>query len=183
MREVRCADCSTLLATGGVPPQPCPECGSESIAVSASVQPFGPAELDITAKLRTVARSSNDARAYIRQLQVAIGAAEAALDARKVTEIHEAVKQALEAIHELDDGRRERGEWEQAGWSQDQIGTWRGLVGARNGVHHNNVPCVGLHSPAEGDDRLRWEIEQAAIEKLDSKGQQRDYAAHVAQRK
>ena len=93
---------------------------------------------------------------------------------------NEAVKQALEAIHELDDGRRERGEWQQTGWSEDQIAAWRGLVGARNAVHHNNVPCVRLHSPAEGDDRLRWEIEQAAIEELESKGQKRDYAAHVA---
>jgi hypothetical protein len=85
---------------------------------------------------------------------------EAAADARDVGRAQAAVKQALEAIHELEDGRRKRGEWSNASWTPDELGVWQALIGARNGAHHFSshvVHSVGGSNHTPSRDDLRWE--------------------------
>jgi hypothetical protein len=74
----------------------------------------------------------------------------------------DAVKSALEAIHELDDGRRKRGEWSWAGWTSDEQGLWQTHIGARNASHHSSSGVVTLRVDGNGASLL-WDIAPQTI--------------------
>lgn len=166
---VNCLDCGTQLSAGQDRPPPCPNCGSERKVVSAEVTISAGATLATTASVR----STNKADGRVRQLDKAISEIEATVGS--ISDEQAATKQALEAIHELEDGRRERQEWSQTGWGHANIGLWHGLIGARNAAHHSDSPIV------ERDDAgLKWDVDASAIQGLPSTRQQAEYNNRLA---
>jgi hypothetical protein len=85
-----------------------------------------------------------------------------------------AVKQALEALHELSDCRG-RGEWSNASWTRAQRESWLAHMGARNAAHHTSSTVVEIRSASQADNRVRWCIEPTAIASLHSKDQAKAY--------
>ena len=138
-----------------------------------------PASLAMNVELTLRARSANDAKASVGTLNNAVAELEDALGVGHVGRIQDAVKLALEAIHELEDARK-RGEWSQAGWDADAVGLWRGLNGARNASHHSASHIVVFQTVSDRDDCALWDIEPAAIADLRSERQQIEYNARLA---
>jgi hypothetical protein len=126
------------------------------------------------------ARSANDAAARGRQLRQAVGDITTAVDKGRISDTQKATKQALEALHELEDCRSKRQEWSQTGWDQTSLDLWTGLTGARNAAHHLASPIVVVSSGGQADDRVRWDVEASAVQQLQSSKQQAAYTRQVA---
>jgi hypothetical protein len=173
--SVRCSDCDTVLPTGESPPPPCPSCGSDRRVVTASITNT----IGITDSIEYVVSASNDAKARVRQFAGAIAALEIALDEHRVSETQDATKRALEALHELKDDLDVRQEWSQAGWDENAIGLWHGLLGARNAAHHQPVSIVTRHSGRPRDESLLWSIEPAVIATVHKERERVEYSARL----
>jgi hypothetical protein len=173
--SVRCTDCDTHLPTGENPPRPCPNCGSDRRTVTASIT----ATVGVATSIEYAVSASNDAKARVRQLADAITALDIALDEHRVSEIQDATKRALEALHELKDDLDERQAWSQIGWDENAIGLWHGLLGARNAAHHQPVSIVTRHSGRSRDESLLWSIEPAAIATLHKARECAEYNARL----
>jgi hypothetical protein len=154
---------------------PCPECGSEARDVKVRLV----ASVGFGTNMETAARSANDVDSRARQLDSAIADIGAAVADGRPSAAQDATKRALEAIHELADCLK-RGEWVQTGWSADDVGLWHGLIGARNASHHTSSEIVVLRSGEQPDERLRWDLDAAAIAELDSKRQRAESSARAA---
>ena len=85
----------------------------------------------------------NDSR-YIDR-EGAVLTLEQAIDAGSVSDAQDALKRALEAVHELADCLQ-RNEWVQADWTPDELGLWHAHIGARNAAHHTSSAVAVLHS-------------------------------------
>jgi hypothetical protein len=178
MRRVACSQCGTALpltsATGG-PREPCPSCGGTAITVSVE----GGATVTAVAGASYVVQSSNAAASRRDHLTDALADVESAVDANNVREAQTAVKRALELIHELNDCER-RHEWTQAGWTPAELELWTAHIGARNAAHHTSSGVVAIHSDPARDNRLRWDLDAAAISSLRFPDQGRQYNRHLA---
>lgn len=175
-----CGECSTTLEPWVGEPSsrpPCPSCGStiRSFVRGASE------ELGLSASLSYVVRSPNEAKARRRRLEDALSAVEQAVTTNTISKAQDALKQALEAIHELNDGLgKTPSEWSQSEWDGDEIGLWRAHVAARNAAHHGPDMVVALYSEGALDEHLRWELSAPAIVSMHWKAQQREYNARLA---
>jgi hypothetical protein len=175
-----CTQCSTTLEPWlGEPSSrpPCPNCGStiRSFARGASE------DLGLSGSLSYVVRSPNEAKARRRRLEDALAAVEEAVLTNTISTAQDAVKQGLEAIHELNDGLgKTPSEWSQSDWDGDEVGLWCAHVGARNAAHHESDVVVALYSEGATDEHLRWELSASAIASLRSNAQQREYNARLA---
>jgi hypothetical protein len=99
---------------------------------------------------------------------------------RRISEAQCAAKNALEALHGLEDGRRKRGEWTYASWTAEEIEEWNGLMGIRNAAHHLSVRAVVLVGGSDhvsSDEDLQWTTDTLAI---DSNVQAAAYASRLA---
>jgi phage-related tail protein len=175
-----CAECSTSLEAwegDSASRPPCPNCGA---TVNAFVR--GASEqLGLSGSLAYVVRSPNEAKARRRRLEDALTAVEEAVSTNTISKAQDALKQALEAIHELNDGlQKQPSEWSQSEWEEDEIGLFRAHVGARNAAHHESDVVAALYSAGASDEHLRWELSAAAIASLRSEAQQREYNARLA---
>jgi hypothetical protein len=177
-----CAECSTALepwegdATGR---PPCPNCGATARAFVRGASE----QLGLSGSLSYVVRSPNEARARRRRLEDALAAVEEAVSTNTISKAQDALKQALEAIHELNDGlNKTPAEWSQSKWAKDEIGLWLAHVGARNAAHHESDVVAALHSGTVSDERLRWELSAASIASLRSQAQQLELNARLAGR-
>ena len=174
-QTAKCSACGTAL-TVGVPGH-CPACGSEQRTVAVEMS------ISVGMQIHTTyaVTGSNGAEAGILQLHQALDLLDDIVVGGPIQDVQVATKRALEAIHELEDGRRVRSEWQQTGWGADQLGLWQGLLGARNAAHHSSSPVVTRHGPNshEREDRLRWHLEPQAIRSLRSKDQRREYNARL----
>jgi hypothetical protein len=131
------------------------------------------AAVEIDSALSLTVGTTNSAAARMRQLVNAIDALESAIDANRIGEVQEALKRALEAIHELADCRA-RGEW-RPDWDDEGEGLWRAHIGARNAAHHTSSPLAVLRSDAARDERLLWALQSSAITGLRSERQASEY--------
>ena len=176
-KRVTCSTCGAELEpTADTQPRtPCSECGGtgRSIAVEVAM------ELELAASASWVARSGNTPLARRHEIESALAAVEAAVEAGKTGEAQKAVKRALEAVHQLNDCLA-RGEWARMRWTPDDRGLWTAHIGARNAAHHTSATVVALHSGDRTDDRLRWDIDSAAIAGLRYKQQAGEYTTHLA---
>ena len=111
----------------------------------------------VTESASWTARTTNAALTRRRELEGALTAVETGVAANNVSTAQSALKQALEAIHELSDCLA-RGEWTQDGWTADDRGLWYAHVGARNAAHHESAALAALHSDGDRDYRLVWEM-------------------------
>lgn len=175
-----CAECSTVLelwaGDAGERP-PCLDCGSAVRTFARGVSD----QLGLSSSLSYVVRSPNEAKARRRRLEDALSAVEQAVSANTISAAQDGVKQALEAIHELNDGlRKTPPEWSRGAWDEDDIGLWCAHVGARNAAHHQSDTVVALYSDGPSDEHLRWELSPSVIASLYSKTQQREYNARLA---
>jgi hypothetical protein len=173
--SIRCSDCDTPLPSEGNPPRPCPKCGSDRRTVTASLT----TTIGFATKMEYAVSASNDAKARVGQLSEAIAALEIALDEHKVSETQDATKRALEALHELKDDLDKRQEWSQAGWDENAIGLWYGLLGARNAAHHQPASIVTRHSGRPRDESLLWSIEPTVIATLHKERERVEYEARL----
>ncbi len=176
---VTCAACGADLlsayVTAGAEREPCRACGATGIAVSLAVAD----EIDVADSLSWSTRTTNTAAARKRQLESALADVEQAVDGGSVSDAQDALKRALEAMHELSDCLK-RGEWVQAGWTADDLAVWHAHIGARNAAHHTSSALAPLHSHGTRDERLTWDIEQRAIASLPSPRQAGEYNARLA---
>jgi hypothetical protein len=85
--------------------------------------------------------------------------------------VQTAVKQALEALHELGDCAS-RGEWTRDGWSTTDEDLWHAHMGARNAAHHTSSAPVALHSD---QPRVTWDLDPQAVAELRSDRQRAAY--------
>lgn len=173
--SARCSDCNTPLPAGENPPRQCPNCGSDRRTVTASITNT----VGFTTKMEYAVRAANDAKARLGQLAEAITALEIALDEHRVTGTQEATKRALEALHELKDDLDKRQAWSQAGWDENAIGLWHGLLGARNVAHHQPATVVTRHSGRPRDESLLWSIEPSVIATLRKPRERVEYNARL----
>ena len=129
----------------------------------------------VTDRASWSAHTTNTGAARTRQLDAALDRVHAAVASNDVGAVQDALKQALEAVHELADCLR-RGEWSQDGWNDDERGLWIAHLGARNAMHHTSSALVVLHSDAVPDQRLMWE---SSID-VRSAQQQAEYSARLS---
>jgi len=173
--NARCTQCGAgwPTRTDG----PCEKCGCTSKTVDS-----GPIVISAgtTITVEHSVTSSNGAEAKARQLAAAVAAVDASIDTHIVGDAQDATKRALEAIHELSDCLTKRNEWAQAGWSEDELGIWHGLIGARNAAHHFASPVVTQHGQGPRESRLRWNVDLTVVAELNSPTQQREYVARLA---
>lgn len=106
---------------------------------------------------------------------------EQVIDAGSVSDAQDALKRALEAVHELADCLQ-RNEWVQADWAPDELGLWHAHIGARNAAHHTSSAVAVLHSDVGRDERLIWDMQDQAIASLRSQRQACNYASRLAGR-
>lgn len=178
-RRVLCLDCGAELEPtlpAGTTRPPCDRFGSRRINAQQSPH----VTVGISTSVRGVARSQNHAAARLHALRAAIDEVKAAADARDVGRAQRAVKQALEPIHELDDCRRNRGEWSNSSWTPSELGVWEALIGARNAAHHFSshvVQSVGGSNHTPSRDDLRWED---SLPPIDSAARASEYASRLA---
>jgi hypothetical protein len=154
-RVVTCGECGELLPDHHADPgerPPCPRCGGATISVAIAVHDSA----KVTDRASWSARTTNTSAARKRQLEAAAGSVDAAVASNDVGAVQDAVKQAVEAVHELADCLT-RGEWSQDGWNADERGLWIAHLGARNAMHHTSSALVVLHSDGVPDQRLMWE--------------------------
>jgi uncharacterized Zn finger protein (UPF0148 family) len=174
--NVVCSDCGTPLPVpDGDVNSPCPNCGSDRRTGKLA----GATGLKFTATAAWSASNSNDVQDRVRRLGEQVGNIEKAAESGGVTEAHDAIKSALEAIHELVDDLG-HGEWTQANWTPDELGLWTALIGARNAAHHKDSSIATFHSGRKRDDRLVWSIDETKIRRLRYKDQQREYLTRLA---
>jgi hypothetical protein len=144
-----------LAPAPSVPRPPCRQCGSNRMKVYVSVSDSAA----VTSSVHTEAASNNDSVARMGELRDAIARCRTAACERRISDAQAATKNALEALHGLEDGRRNRHEWAQSGWTSDELAEWTGLMGVRNAAHHLDTRVVVLvggsdHVPSEAD--LQW---------------------------
>ena len=173
--EHRCAECGEPWPAG----QPrCRACGSDRETAGAEIAQ----SLGLQGRLSYIARGSNAANARVVEFEQAIGEIDMLMAQNApINKVQTACKRALEAIHELEDSRRdERKEWEQTGWTVEQRGIWAGLNGIRGASHHESVPIVARHggdnAPA---DPLVWQLDQPTIAKIPSEDQRGEYRNRI----
>jgi hypothetical protein len=174
-QERMCADCTNTFfveATSEASPE-CPDCGSTDTSILVRLQ--AAEEFNFAEKLTWKKRAANAAIARRDELIGAVGRFDAVASAEDVRGAQRAVKQALEAIHELADCAK-RNEWSQADWSSDDLELWRAHIGARNAAHHTSTSVVAVHS--EGDPT--WDMDATAIASLRYESQQKAYNARLA---
>ena len=178
MKEVHCAGCGLPLPDldQAPEPRPCPRCGDERTSIRLCVSDSA----QVSESVWLTQSTENTAVTRVQALNSAIGAVVVALDEGKVEAAQAATKQALEAIHELDDGRRRRSEWTQDGWKAADIDLWLAHVAARNAAHHTSSSIVALHSGTAQNRILTWEINPEAIEGLHSGAQAAAYQRGLA---
>jgi hypothetical protein len=165
--EIRavCMDCDSELEpapTAGAPRPNCRNCGSDRARIYASIH----SSIGVSSSVRGQAASNNDSMARLGELRDAITRCRRATGARRISEAQWATKNALEALHGLEDGRRHRGEWSNSAWTADEIEVWKGFMGIRNAGHHSTLRVVVLiggsdHLPSEHD--LQWTTETLSI--------------------
>jgi hypothetical protein len=162
-----------MLADGRERP-PCPVCGATAINVAVAIAITVHPSISVS----YVARTTNTAATRRVALESAVRSIEQAVAGGSTHDSQQALKAALEAIHELGDCLR-RGEWAQAGWSVDDLVSWHAHIGARNAAHHTSSAIAATHSAVNLDDRLRWDIDPQAVASLQSQRQARDYLARL----
>jgi uncharacterized Zn finger protein (UPF0148 family) len=168
-----CSSCHSPISPNAEPNAPCPICGRTARTFNA--EPFT-VQQGQTAILRSSATSPNESIAHGRQLAQAVTNVESAAEARHVQQAQDATRYALELIHELNDDLTKRSEWSQAGWPQETLTKWEGLLGARNASHHKAATVVALTSdPAPNS--LRW---AEAIPAVNSQRQGKAYRDRLA---
>lgn len=174
-QERLCADCGKTFvaeATAEATPE-CPECGGTDTSILKHI--YAADEISFAEEVTWKKRAGNTATARRDELVGAVGRLDAAASAGDALDAQRAIKQALEAIHELADCER-RNEWSQAGWAPGDVELWRAHIGARNAAHHTSTSVVAVHS--DGD--LTWDIDATAVASLNSKAQQAAYNARLA---
>jgi hypothetical protein len=127
---------------------------------------------------------TNDALARRRGVEAAIEALKGAEPTGNLAEADKAIKAALTAIHGLNDEAVERkgdkrNSWTRSGWTPDERGLWKALVGARNGAHHSNWPPAVRAVDGGHGDCMRWNTEPPQLQYDD---QQKAYIKHLAGR-
>jgi hypothetical protein len=162
-----CRDCGRELGppVAGEPRPPCPVCFGKTVDVKQAIRVSGGGGASLAYEVRI----NNDAVARVVALVDALAEVEAQVAAHSTHNAQEALKRALEAIHELGDCRR-AGEWKQDGWSPDEIGLWIAHIGARNAAHHNSLPIVVRVGRSDRDDGLRWDVQPQALKNLRARG-------------
>lgn len=179
VQRVTCANCGAERPqeiAGDTEREPCPECGASGVSIEIALA----SELNLSSSVSWTAQSANSAPARRDALSAAIDDVEAAILAGQAGAAQGATKRALEAIHELDDGRRNRSEWAENGWTSAETELWRAHVGARNAGHHSSASIVALHGGTKTDDRLTWDLPASAVAGLHSAAQQKAYNARLA---
>ncbi len=188
-----CATCGTRLPVNETPRRPCPTCGgvvrsmsrsasdssnfSDSASVTTSAIRAASDAVSVSERSSWTARSENSVRARVRRLEDAIDDVAVGIESGTVAATQDATKRALEVVHELDDAARERNEWEQVDWAEDDVGVWEALVGARNASHHSSSIVVELHSDGDADSRLRWAVN---AEKIRGQRKREEYESRLA---
>jgi hypothetical protein len=138
-------------------------------------------EIDVAGSLSWMTRTPNTPESRRRAFESAVAEAVAAVDAGDARPATNAVKAALEAVHELDDSRR-RGEWSDAAWTPGESGLWQAHLAARHAAHHQSayvVHLVGGGAHTRSRDDLRWE---GTLPPIDSQALASEYASRLAGR-
>ena len=121
--------------------------------------------------VRAYAPATQDPNTRLRELDHAIGLLEARVQASGSTDAHREVNAALQAIHALKEGGLKR-----RGWSETQSKIWQGILGARSVAYHKGETVIRLWS-WEGEDRLRWQIDDT--DKIRSPDQRQAFIDYV----
>lgn len=144
---------------------PFEECGGAGIATAMS----GTVVAQVRASASYSVVASNGAVGKSHQLDAGVDGVSSAVQRNDAGAGQHAVKQALEAIHELEDCRR-RGEWSSGSWSTQENELWLAHIAARNAAHHLSGELVALHGDTDADpsseDRLRWELSAGTLAEL-----------------
>jgi hypothetical protein len=149
-----CLNCGRELPAEyaqGAAIEPCPACGHVAELEVALTERRGVGDDG-----RASVAVSNDAVSRLAALDRSIAGLERALAAADARGAHNAVKAALEALHELGDDSLKRGEWSKDDWSAEDRELMAGLAGARNAAHHKSAAVVALEFGTDRVRDLRW---------------------------
>jgi hypothetical protein len=184
-QHITCSACGVDLAGSAEPGSRCPACGDTGRTVHLGLV----RETNTVLPITLLARNPNSPRDRRRTFESALSAVQAAIDDNSAGAAQDAVKAALEMIHELEDGRRKpRFEWTLTGWTPAEEDQWRAHVGARNAAHHYSSEAHGIVALGSGDhrdDRLTWDVDpkaSAGVRKHSKYGplQAKAYEDHLA---
>ena len=151
------------MPSGNEKRQPCSNCGGTGRKIMQTLSDT----VRVSDGMEFAVQPSNAVAGKYSQFKSAMAAVLHAQKENSAGALQRLVKQVLEAIHELDDCRR-NGDWDQTGWSQRDSDLWLAHIAARNAAHHFPDNLVVLRGGDSKSTQLEWALSSSTLGNLQS---------------